>query len=79
MDAKELITDAGTGLLSHTKLWQNIAYLTATGAFIYMAYAGTASAEIWLVYLGVIGASATASKFLSMRYGVKCDEDKPPC
>lgn len=77
MDPKQLITDASTGHLSHTKLWQNIAYAAATCAFCYMAYAGTATADIWLVYLGAIGASATASKFLSLRYGGKSDEEKP--
>jgi|GEM_PF-5547940 len=33
MRALDLITDAGTGQLSHTKLWTNIAYFSATLAF----------------------------------------------
>jgi len=71
MKLSDLITDAGTGMVSHTKLWANIAYAAATVAFCYMAYAGTASAEIWLIYLASIGASATLSKLLSLKYGVK--------
>ena len=71
MRLADLITDAGTGMVSHTKVWSNIAYATATGAFVYMSYAGTASADIWLIYLASIGASATVSKLLSLKYGVK--------
>ena len=71
MKLADLITDAGTGMVSHTKLWANVAYSAATGAFLYMSYAGTASADIWLIYLVSIGASATASKLLSLKYGVK--------
>lgn len=66
----DLITDAGTGMISHTKLWANIAYLAATLAFAYMAYKNTATAEIWLIYLASIGASATLSKLLSLKYGL---------
>ena len=71
MGIKDMITDVGTGQTSHTKVWANIAYATATGAFIYVVYVGTDTDMIWLIYLGVVGASATASKFLSMRYGSK--------
>jgi hypothetical protein len=70
MKWSDLITDAGTGMLSHTKLWANVAYASATIAFCYMAYSNTATAEIWMIYLGGIGASATLSKLLSLKYGV---------
>lgn len=65
----DLITDAGTGQLSHTKLWANVAYASATVAFLYTVYADKASADVWLIYLGVVGASATVSKLLSLKYG----------
>ncbi|MXS82256.1 hypothetical protein [Nitrosomonas oligotropha] len=67
----ELITDAGTGLLSHTKLWTNIAYLAATLAFLHATlFAATPpESEIWLIYLGVVGAHNVSSKILSMKYG----------
>jgi len=71
MRLADLITDPGTGLMSHSKLWANVAYATATGAFGYMSYAGTATADIWLIYLASIGASATLSKLLSLKYAVK--------
>jgi len=35
-----------------------------------MSYAGTASADIWLIYLASIGASATLSKLFSLKYGL---------
>lgn len=69
MTLKDLITDAGTGQLSHTKLWANIAYASATAAFLWAAYQGSATADVWLIYLGVVGASATVSKLLSLKYG----------
>lgn len=69
MNWKSLITDAGTGQVSHTKLWANIAYAAATAAFGWQAYRGTASADIWLIYLGVLGASAATSKLISLKYG----------
>jgi hypothetical protein len=70
MKLSDLIQDAGTGQLSHTKVWANVAYATATLAFGYSVYANTASGEIWLIYLGGIGASASVSKLLSLKYGV---------
>lgn len=71
MKAIDLITDCTTGQLSHTKLWANVAYFTATLAFvrITMFSAEPSSPEIWLIYLGVVGAHNVSSKILSMRYG----------
>ena len=78
MTPSDLIRDAGTGMASHTKLWANVAYASATAAFGWQVYHGTASGDIWLLYLGIVGASATASKFLSLRYGAKpTPEEKP--
>lgn len=72
MRAVELITDAGTGLLSHTKLWTNIAYAAATLSFlrITMFSDEPSNPEIWLIYLGIVGAHNISSKILSMKYGV---------
>jgi len=68
---KDLITDSGTGQLSHTKIWANVAYASATVGFLYAVYKGTATSDIWFVYLGIVGASATASKLLSLKFGSK--------
>lgn len=71
MKITDLIKDAGTSQLSHTKLWANIAYLSATIAFCWMSYKGTATAEIWLIYLGVLGIHGAASKLIGLKYGVR--------
>jgi hypothetical protein len=68
MKLSDLVTDAGTGMLSHTKIWANVAYASATAAFLYEVYKNTATPEIWLIYLAGIGASATLSKLLSLKY-----------
>lgn len=71
MKALDLITDCATNQLSHTKLWTNIAYLAATLAFLRITLfsENPSESEIWLIYLGVVGAHNVASKVLSMKYG----------
>lgn len=71
MRALELITDCGTGQLSHTKLWTNIAYCVATLAFLRATLFSDTQpeSEIWLIYLGVVGAHNISSKILSIKYG----------
>lgn len=69
MKLADLVRDSSTGQLSHTKLWANIAYAVATVSFGWMNFKGTASADIWFIYLGVVAASATASKAISKKFG----------
>lgn len=69
MKFSDLVRDAGTGQLSHTKVWANIAYAAATVSFCWMNYKGTASPDIWFIYLGVVGMHGAASKLISMKYG----------
>jgi hypothetical protein len=71
MKFSDLFRDAGTGQLSHTKLWANIAYCAATLAFCWMSYQGTATGEIWFIYLGVLGIHGAASKLIGLKYGAK--------
>lgn len=66
---QDLITNYATGKISHRKLWANVAYLAATIAFLHDVYDGGADALVWLVYLGAVGTSTLASKFLSLKYG----------
>jgi hypothetical protein len=42
------------------------------------AFHGGQPGEIWIIYLGIVGASATASKFLSLRYGANPDPETKP-
>lgn len=64
MALKDLITDANGKTLSHTKIWSNIAYLAGTYKFII----ADVNADIWLIYLGIVGSATVASKYLSLRY-----------
>lgn len=73
MKCRDLITDIGTGQMSHTKLWANVAYAASTIWLSGIAFNGKLSADLLLIYLGIVGASATASKFLSLKYGDKSD------
>lgn len=64
--------------LSHTKIWANVAYLAATVGFIRMTWVGTATYDIWLVYLAVVASAVTASKFLSRKYPQQADAKEEP-
>lgn len=75
MNMKELVTN-NDGKLSHTKVWSNIAYGTATIVFIYQAYNQTLTADIWLIYLGVVGAHSAVSKAITAKYGSSTTEIK---
>ena len=81
LDLSHLFTSEGSGVVSSTKLWSNIAYFTATVAFlsINLFAPGTASLEmIWLVYLGTVASSALGSKMLALKYKVGDAIVQPP-
>lgn len=73
MRALELITDAGTGQLSGTKIWIHIGYIAATIAFLKIAFSSGVTQEILMTYMGVIGTHGVGSKIVSMKYGDKPD------
>lgn len=69
MKWRDFITDAADGSkVSHTKVWSNIAYAAATVVFVVQALNQTLQAEVWLIYLGVVGAHSAASKVVSLKY-----------
>lgn len=74
MTISTLFTDPATGELSHTKLWSNIANAVASFVVVKMALTGTLSAEIFVGYLAVVGASAVASKYLSLKFNKGTDD-----
>lgn len=65
MALRDLVTDVN-GSTSHTKIWASIAYGIATYKF---AITPNLDADIWLVYLGVVGGAALASKLISYKFG----------
>lgn len=69
MKLSDLIRDPGTGMLSHTKLWANFGYAALTAGFVWDAFHGGLTDMKIFAYGAVVAGSATASKFLSMRYG----------
>ena len=76
----ELFESSGTGKISHTKFWSNVAYFVCTIAFAYMNFRPTAPdylVEIWLVYLTGIAGNASISKFLSLKYGQQAEQQSP--
>lgn len=68
MHLKDLITDAATGQLSHSKLWSNIGYGALTHAFIFDAMSGGLSDMKLFAYGAIVIGNATASKIVSMKY-----------
>lgn len=76
MNLADLVKDSGTGMLSHTKLWANVGYLALTISFLSDAFSGGLTDMKILAYGAVVAGSAAASKFLSLRFGVK--ESKEP-
>ena len=64
MKLKDLVTDsAEPDRMSHTKLWANIAYATATVVFAMQSYKGTLDADVWLIYLGVCQTACKTFQF----------------
>ena len=55
--------------------WSNVAYAAATGAFVWANYRGPVPAEIWFVYLAVVGLHVTADKLIQLRYGPPREKD----
>lgn len=65
----DLVIDPGTGQLSHTKIWTNIAYLVATIAFVKITFSSDEpDLTLWLLYLCVIGGHSSLSKLISLKY-----------
>ncbi|TCP09259.1 hypothetical protein EV683_12929 [Crenobacter luteus] len=67
MRLADLFTNPASGRLSHSKLWANVACATATGMFVYQGVAGALTAEVWLIYLGVVGGYSAARSWIASR------------
>lgn len=68
--------------VSLTKFWTNIAYFTATVAFVGKVFMtqGTSDTEnmLWLIYLGGVGSNAIASKWLGLKYSDAITSSRGP-
>lgn len=65
----DILVDPGTGQLSHTKLWNNIANAVATYVVIDLHRESKLSIEWMLLYLAVVGGVSVLSKWTSLRFG----------
>ncbi|MBN3006369.1 hypothetical protein JW897_21740 [Chromobacterium alkanivorans] len=75
MSLGDLFTNPASNRLSHSKLWANVACGAATGMFIYQGVAGTLTAEVWLIYLGVVGGYSAARSWIATRRDAKGGAD----
>ena len=67
----ELFESTGTGKISHTKFWANVAYFVSTIAFVDINFKPSPPeylVELWFVYLATVASNASISKFLSLKY-----------
>lgn len=68
MPLRDLITDFGAGRLSHTKMGAILGYLTLTTVFLWQAWRGNMTAELFMGYGLLMLGAAAGSKFLSLRH-----------
>ena len=64
MGILDIFKNPATGKVSHSKLWANIACAAGTYKFLILP---DPSAEIWAVYLGIVGGYAVARSFVSVK------------
>ena len=60
----DIFKNPATGGISHSKLWANIACAAGTFKFVMLT---DPSAEIWAVYLGIVGGYAVARSLVSVK------------
>ncbi|XLM20979.1 hypothetical protein MKD33_01630, partial [Chromobacterium piscinae] len=51
--------------ISHSRLWANVACAAATIMFLVDGWRGALSADIWLIYLGVVGGYSASLRMIA--------------
>ena len=74
MKISDCVQDAGTGQLSHTKLWGHVGYAVMTVAFVRQSWLHGLSDMLLLTYGMIFTGGAALSKFLSLRMGGQARE-----
>lgn len=74
MRFSDLFVDHATKQVSHTKYWSNVAYLSATIAFLTLNLFFVDQIKgyievIWMIYLGVVASNAAFSKYVNNKAG----------
>ncbi|WP_231867732.1 hypothetical protein [Snodgrassella sp. CFCC 13594] len=67
-----LITNPGTGAISHSKLWANVAAATGTYKFVVEP---APPYEVWIAYLGLVGGYAVARRWIAAKQQEKETND----
>jgi hypothetical protein len=67
-----LITNPVTGVISHSKLWANIAAATGTYKFVVEP---APPYEVWIAYLGLVGGYAVARRWIAAKQQTKETND----
>lgn len=65
----------GNGKPSHTKVFSSVAYITATWIVIVLTYRNTLNVDYFLWYLAIVGAHATASKWIDKKVDKNVDHE----
>ncbi len=60
----DIFKNPATGGISHSKLWADVACAAGTFKFVMLP---DPSAEIWAVYLGIVGGYAVARSLVSVK------------
>lgn len=60
----DIFKNPATGNVSHSKLWANVACAAGTFKFVMLP---DPSAEVWAVYLGIVGGYAVARSLVSVK------------
>jgi len=55
------------GNFNNTRFWASVAYFTATFIVIKLTYLNQLTENYFLIYLGVVAAHGTASKFINTK------------
>ena len=55
------------GVISHTKFWESVCYLTVTFILIKLTYMSQLTENYLLIYVGTLAARGAASKFMTLK------------
>lgn len=63
------------GVISHTKFWETVCYLTATFIIIKLTYMSQLTENYLIIYVGTLAARGAVSKFLTTKTPKKGNDE----
>lgn len=74
---KQLVqSDITPGKSSHNKVWSNIGMLCLTVVFCKLGWEGTLPEWYGYLYAATVAAPQLISKFITLRYGIREDQEE---